>query len=158
MVIDITITPGALKQLPVDFRKREIRRLAKRIIKAIEELNAEAFNLSLLITDDRHIAELNSTYRHKAKPTDVLSFPAPYLPPVTLSDDREPKPLGDIAISIETAARQARSFNVNLQSEMTRLLIHGILHLLGYEHEKVPSHIAKKMRKMEEDILQRLTS
>ena len=158
MVIDITITPGALKQLPVDFRKREIRRLAKRIIKAIEELNAEAFNLSLLITDDRHIAELNSTYRHKAKPTDVLSFPAPSLPPESLNDDREPKPLGDIAISIETAARQARSFNVNLQSEMTRLLIHGILHLLGYEHEKVPSHIANKMRKMEEEILQRVTN
>ena len=158
MVIDITITPGALKQLPVDFRKREIRRLAKKIIKAIEELNTEALCLSLLITDDRHIAELNSTYRHKAKPTDVLSFPAPSLPPATSNDDREPTPLGDIAISIETAARQARSFNVALQTEMTRLLTHGILHLLGYEHEKVPSHIAKKMRKMEEDILQRLTS
>ncbi len=76
---------------------------------------------------DQTIHELNSQYRNKDKPTDVLSFP--------LADDVYPWLLGDVVISIDTAQRQARRRRHSLREEVLTLLIHGILHLLGYDHE-----------------------
>ena len=163
MIVEITIARSIAKQLPLNFRKREIKRLVRRISCAINDVDLTGTSLSLLITDDNQIAELNAIYRHKSKPTDVLSFPAADLPfssghnliGQNLSGDgqSEAQPLGDIVISVETAARQAQSFGVTFESEMARLLVHGILHLLGYEHEKVPSHIARRMRQKEEEVL-----
>ena len=77
---------------------------------------------------DQTIHELNSQYRNKDKPTDVLSFP--------LADDLYPWLLGDVVISIETAQRQARRRRHSLREEVLTLLIHGILHLLGFDHER----------------------
>ena len=76
---------------------------------------------------DQTIHELNSQYRNKDKPTDVLSFP--------LADDLYPWLLGDVVISIDTAQRQAWRRRHSLREEVLTLLIHGILHLLGYDHE-----------------------
>ena len=70
---------------------------------------------------------LNRQYRKKNKPTDVLSFP--------LADELQPTLLGDVVISVETAARQAQRRGHSLREELQVLLIHGILHLLGYDHE-----------------------
>lgn len=89
--------------------------------------------LSILLTGDAHIRELNRTHRGKDKPTDVLSFPA-----------AQNAFLGDIAISVETARRQAADYDAPLQNEMQRLLIHGILHLQGHDH-----HEAREREAME---------
>lgn len=163
MIIEITIARNVAKQLPLHFRKRAIKQLVIKISRAIKDVDLSRTSLSLLITDDKQIAELNAIYRHKSKPTDVLSFPAANLPFCSgqnliwqrLSEDQhsETRPLGDIVISVETAANQARSFGVTFEDEIARLLVHGILHLLGYEHEKVPSHIARRMRQKEGAVL-----
>lgn len=97
--------------------------------------------VSVLITDDDRIQELNKTYRNKNKPTDVLSFPM---------DDEQL--LGDIVISMDTAKAQAESFKVSLDEELSRLLVHGLLHLLGYDHVK-GGHQAKKMRAKEDELM-----
>lgn len=85
---------------------------------------------------------LNRQYREKDTPTDVLSFP--------LADELCPALLGDIVISVETAARQARRRRHSLREEMQALLIHGILHLLGYDHEASRSEASRMHRKERE--------
>ena len=92
---------------------------------------------------DQTIHELNSQYRNKDKPTDVLSFP--------LADDVYPWLLGDVVISIDTAQRQARRRRHSLREEVLTLLIHGILHLLGYDHEISRSE-AIRMHKKEREV------
>lgn len=85
---------------------------------------------------------LNLQYREKDKPTDVLSFP--------LADELQPHLLGDVVISIETAARQAQRRKHSLREELQILLIHGILHLLGYDHELSRSEAIRMHRKERE--------
>ena len=80
--------------------------------------------ISVLLTDDEEIQLLNKSWRNQNKATDVLSWPAPDIPG---------NHLGDIAISIETAQRQAKERKVSLSNEVTMLLIHGALHLLGFD-------------------------
>ncbi len=82
-----------------------------------------------MITDDEHIRELNRTYRGKDKPTDVLSFPI-----CEKVGDR--LILGDVVISVDRAKAQAKEMGHSLEEEFQRLLIHGIIHLLGYDHER----------------------
>ncbi|MDR3736404.1 MAG: rRNA maturation RNase YbeY [Acidobacteriaceae bacterium] len=82
--------------------------------------------VDVLLADDAELKRLNTVFRGKKKPTDVLSFPA---------DDPGGKLAGDIAISLETAARQAAEFGHTLQSEVKILLLHGLLHLNGMDHE-----------------------
>ena len=91
---------------------------------------------------DSEIQELNRQYRKKDKPTDVLSFP--------LADELQPSLLGDVVISIETAARQAQRRHHSLREELQILLIHGILHLLGYDHEVSRSEAIRMHRKERE--------
>lgn len=98
---------------------------------------ANAYELSLRLTDDTEIQALNSQYRNKNKPTDVLAFAAlevnsPQLPPqIQLS---MPVYLGDIVISVDTANRQASEQGHSLQTELAWLSTHGLLHLLGWDH------------------------
>lgn len=80
--------------------------------------------LSLVLCSDAHIAALNGQWRDKPDPTDVLSFP---------QDD--PVVLGDLVLSIPTAQRQAEERGYALRDELRVLLVHGLLHLLGYDHE-----------------------
>ncbi|MEQ9506533.1 MAG: rRNA maturation RNase YbeY [Hyphomonas sp.] len=82
--------------------------------------------VSLLLTDDAELQQLNRDFRGKDKPTDVLSFPA-------LPMDRPL--LGDIAVAHETASRDAAIQGKSLADHLTHLLIHGYLHLLGHDHE-----------------------
>ena len=82
---------------------------------------------------------LNRQYRNKDKPTDVLSFP--------LADALCPALLGDVVISVETAARQARRHKHALREEIQTLLVHGILHLLGYDHEASRNEAIRMHRK-----------
>ena len=83
-----------------------------------------------MLTDDAQIQELNRTWRGKDKPTNVLSFPAPEQPG---SDG--PRHLGDIALASETLVREAEEESKELAHHFTHLIVHGVLHLLGYDHE-----------------------
>jgi probable rRNA maturation factor len=91
---------------------------------------------------DPTIHALNHQYRGKDKPTDVLSFP--------LADEIQPFLLGDVVISLDTAARQAQRRHHSLPEELQTLLIHGILHLLGYDHEVSRSEAIRMHRKERE--------
>jgi probable rRNA maturation factor len=97
----------------------------------------------LLLVGDRAMARLNERYRGIAGPTDVLSFPMREGPFRSLSSTL----LGDVVISAETADRQARRAGRSLQAESAALLIHGILHLLGYDHQTPLQK--RKMKRME---------
>ena len=97
--------------------------------------------VTLVVTSDRRIRGLNRTWRGQDKATDVLSFPA--------GDDPGPAPhLGDIVISRETAARQARHEGHSLATELRVLALHGLLHLLGYDHERDSGRMARIERRL----------
>jgi probable rRNA maturation factor len=102
-----------------------IGRLGRAMLIELELPDAE---LSVLLTDDRGIQELNRQHRHKDKPTDVLAFPMAegVLDPRGI--------LGDVVISLDTADRQARARRRPLIEEVRFLLAHGVLHLVGYDH------------------------
>jgi len=85
--------------------------------------------VEVLLSDDSTLRRLNKSFRGKNKPTDVLSFPAP--PQIK----GQPAHAGDLAISLETAARQADSYGHPLRDEVRILLLHGLLHLSGLDHE-----------------------
>ncbi|MGV0026700.1 rRNA maturation RNase YbeY [Phormidesmis priestleyi] len=94
------------------------------------------YELSLRLTDDREIQTLNDQYRHKNQPTDVLAFAALEVDCPQFQEDLEDSPLylGDLVISIETAAQQAIQQEHPLQVELAWLAAHGLLHLLGWDH------------------------
>ncbi|MDI7261363.1 MAG: rRNA maturation RNase YbeY [Thermodesulfobacteriota bacterium] len=87
--------------------------------------------LSLLLVDDKQIRELNRRFLGRDKPTNILAFSMKEGEFSALN----PSLLGDLVISIETAKRQSKRFGLNEMEMITLLMIHGILHLLGYEHE-----------------------
>jgi len=104
-----------------------LQRRAELILAQIGHAESE---LSLSLVDDPAIAELNLSYRKLDRPTDVLSFSL-------LEGDESSyrgNLLGDVVISVETAARQAQEQEVSLDEELARLLIHGVLHLIGHDH------------------------
>ena len=83
-------------------------------------------DIELILTTDEEIRELNKIHRNKDKATDVLSFPLENIPGM---------PLGSIVISIDTAKKGAKEFGHSVEDEIKLLFIHGLLHLLGYDHE-----------------------
>ena len=104
--------------------------LREAALKALQLEHLEELpSLSVKITDDQEIQELNSTYRGLDKTTDVLSFEADYYDP-----DLESRYLGDVVISHPRAAAQAEKRGHLVESELQLLVIHGVLHLLGYDH------------------------
>ena len=108
---------------------KELKSLIKK--RALDTLKFFDFKNSILdiyITSDEEIKELNKSYRQKNKPTDVLSFNINEF----VGDYYY---LGEIVISYETAQRQALEYEASIEQEITRLLVHGIVHLMGYDHE-----------------------
>jgi probable rRNA maturation factor len=101
----------------------------------------------VLIIDDARMRRLNARYRGIDRPTDVLAFAMREGP----FADFHPQVLGDVVLSAETALRQARARRHSLAEELTRLLIHGTLHLLGYDHEVSPAN-ARLMRAKEREL------
>ena len=93
--------------------------------------------VSLLLTDDPGIQELNREYRGKDAPTDVLSF-ALEEGETLIQDPDWPELLGDIVINTDRAAQQGESYGHSYERELAVLFIHGMLHLLGYDHEQGP--------------------
>jgi rRNA maturation RNase YbeY len=99
----------------------------------LQVLQQEASELEVSLVGDQEIAELNFEYRGKKGPTDVLSFPQ--LEGEEMVDGEEAVHLGDLVISVDTAARQAEEGGWTVEEETARLLLHGLLHLLGFDHE-----------------------
>lgn len=98
------------------------------------ELSGKTGELSVVLCNDEFIRTLNRDYRGKDKPTNVLSFPQfDFAGDERLSD---PVPLGDLVLAYETIAREAQEQNKSFQSHFTHLVVHGTLHLLGYDHEE----------------------
>ena len=91
--------------------------------------------VNILITSDAEIKRLNRTFRGKNKPTDILSFPAPA---------EVPELAGDLAVSIDTAARQADQYEHTLETEVRILILHGLLHLAGEDHETDQGEMAAR--------------
>jgi rRNA maturation RNase YbeY len=126
--------------------------LAKKLIKAYEFICAEEgiheSSINLMILGDKEITALNSKYRNKKKPTDVLSF---------TNDDiskTHTNNLGDIAINIEFVRRESKEINKSFESHMIHMLVHGIYHILGFDHEN--DNMAKTMEDKEIALLSKL--
>lgn len=104
---------------------RALKSALRKLLASVDQRDAA---ISLTLVNDGAIRDLNRTHRGKDKPTDVLSFP---LEPEPFANE---KLLGDIVISIDTARRQAADYDAPLQRELERLMIHGLLHVLGHDH------------------------
>lgn len=115
---------------------------------------SEQAEVSVVLVDDEYIRELNRQYRGKDAPTDVLSFALNEGDEPVVIDDPAEQLLGDIVISLETAARQAEEFGHGSERELAYLTVHGMLHLLGYDHETEEARV--EMRQEEEYILSQL--
>lgn len=120
----------------------EIAETACRAAMEIAGISAEGFEVSIMACGDTRITELNADFRSKPTPTNVLSWPAfelaagaagslPNKPRVR----HPPESIGDIAIAWETCEREATEKNVEVNHHVTHLVLHGCLHLLGYDHE-----------------------
>jgi probable rRNA maturation factor len=108
---------------------RLLRARARSVLRATGQREAE---LSIALVDDAEMAALNGAHRGKPRPTDVLSFSLLEGPHA----ERRGALLGDVVIGVETAAREARRRRRTLDDEVARLLVHGVLHLLGHDHER----------------------
>lgn len=107
---------------------REIRHKAQAVLNA---LGYPEHELSILIVDDKEMAQLNAQYLHREGPTNVIAFP------MQEGDfaDVNPMMLGDVVLSVDTAQAEARAARIPFAARFTQLLVHGILHLVGYDHE-----------------------
>jgi probable rRNA maturation factor len=142
-LVDLVVEePGWNKALP------DLDAVARRAVELALDaaaLPAEGYAVVLLACDDARIAELNAGFRGKEGPTNVLSWPAfelrqaaegarPAVPPTGQPGQRTP--LGDIAIALQTVMREAESASSPLKNHVLHLILHGSLHLLGYDHER----------------------
>ena len=114
------------KRILLDLKK--VRRATQRILTELGLLDAE---LSVVLVDDARIRDLNRQYLNRDKPTNILAFPMREGEFSTL----HPNLLGDLVISVETAERQSDRFGLDEMEMVILLMVHGILHLIGYEHE-----------------------
>ncbi|WP_457636478.1 rRNA maturation RNase YbeY [Persephonella sp.] len=133
------------------------RKITKKFVKQtsqqiLKELQLDNVELSITLTDNESIRQINKQWRKKDRPTDVLSFPIDEKPP-----GYRYRILGDVIISLPFAKKQAEEIGISYQEEVIRLLTHGILHLLGYDHELCPAE-AKKMFDLQDRIVDRIIS
>ncbi|MFT5726694.1 MAG: pyridoxine 5-phosphate synthase [Desulforhopalus sp.] len=130
----------------------KLKRLANWLLK---ECDVADHDVSIALTDDQHIRQLNNQYRQKDSPTNVLSFPFSDGADQSTLSQIQVRELGDIVISLETALREAVQFNQTFQQRLSWLLIHGLLHLQGYDHERSKGD-EKIMLKKEQELLNKL--
>lgn len=155
--INITVSSprGFSPQLKTQMKKAALKTLdsiPKRILlKKIKQISEG--NITIAVVSSKKIQNLNFKYRKKNKPTDVLSFSRMETStdffPVVKSD------LGDVLICWQVAKKQAREDKVTIREELSRLTIHGVLHLFGYDHE-ISEEEEKKMFRLQDKILKKL--
>lgn len=134
------------RQRPLD--KSKITKAAFDILSHADRSGHTGTELSILFVGDKKMAQLNTAYRGIRKSTDVLSFEAQ----IPLQKATDNNILGDVVINVPRAESQARTCGTGFYEEIYRLLIHGTLHLMGYDHEK-SEYSARKMRKKEQEIM-----
>ena len=130
-------------------RKISSRRLKQVALVLLRLAKREDAELSLALIGNAEMQKLNARYRHTNYPTDVLSFPAAKNVPA------DAPLLGDVIISVDKAAAQAKARRHTLDQEIVTLLIHGIVHLLGYDHERSAKD-ARIMTRMEKKMARQL--
>ncbi len=131
------------KRINVDLRR--VRRLLSKIMKYLDCKDKE---ISLLFVNNDEIREINKRYLNRDYPTNVITF--------SLTEGEfgniNPKILGDIVISVERASKDAEEAGIELSDELEFLMIHGILHLLNYNHENTSEDEVKKMERKEQEV------
>jgi probable rRNA maturation factor len=142
--IAIHIDPPFSRQV----RRRPLTSLARRALE--REAVGPPAEVSVVITSDEQVRELNARYRGIDAPTDVLSFGLDD-DPAFASPPGSARQLGEVIISFPTAQRQASDAGHGIDDELAHLLVHGLLHLLGYDHERAGD--ARAMRAREEALL-----
>jgi len=128
------------------FPSRKLKKVAQKVLEIVEQDQAE---LCLVLVGNAEMRKLNAKFRNKDYPTDVLSFPAGDQLPTGV------RLLGDVVISVEKAREQAKEGRRTFSEEMAMLLIHGIVHLLGYDHDRSPKD-ARIMDRLEKKIYRAL--
>ncbi len=118
----------------------------------LSDLGCPDAELSVLIVDDEEIRNINRDYLQRDKPTNVISFAMQE----GEGGELHPDLLGDVVISADTAARDAAEVNKPIESELYFLLLHGILHLLGYDHERGTEEEALIMEEKERELYARV--
>ena len=141
MPVEIT-RRGPGKQFP----SRALKKIAQAILALVGQADAE---LSLALIGNPEMQRLNAKYRRRNYPTDVLSFP------IEERFSSTHRQLGDVVISVERAREQAKERDRTHDEEMVTLLIHGIVHLLGYDHER-SARDARVMKQLENKLFRRL--
>ncbi len=140
------------RQNKTKIHPEKINQAAQAILNALDCPDGE---LSILIVDDPQIAELNKEYLNRTGPTNVIAFPMQE----GQFSDINPDLLGDVVISMDTAEKEAETAGLTLENRFNDLLIHGILHLFGYDHEtnekdaEIMAKKAKALSKMVQKLL-----
>lgn len=146
MELDVAIE--AAWPSPPDWEALATRAVAA-LIETVPELANPRLTGSLIFADDAEVHALNAEWRGKDKPTNVLSFPMlERADLLALTQHGPPELLGDIALALETCAREAADKGVSLEHHAAHLIVHGLLHLAGYDHETSPQD-ARAMEQLE---------
>lgn len=134
--------------------KVDLKRLRGSLKKLLRELNRAESDLSVLLVDDEQIREFNRTYLQRDRSTNVISF--------AMGEgefgDINPQLLGDIILSVETACRDSEAEGIDFMDGMEFLVIHGLLHLLGYDHENATPQETSRMQEKERELFSLLRS
>ena len=126
-----------------------VSRLRQFVTALSQRLRLDGRSFTIVLVSDQAIRRLNRDFRNQDKPTDVLSFPAN---PEVLPHLDKPG-LGDMIVSVETARRQAFARRHSLEKELCVLVIHGLMHLLGYDHEVDRGQMRRKELKLQRELL-----
>lgn len=138
-----------VEDIPDDWLYPAVKRLQRWMDTALEILAVdEALEVTVRLVDNEEISELNMEYRGKNAPTNVLSFPCDWDLP------EEPRLLGDIVIAVEVVNQEAKTQRKKVEAHWAHIVIHGLLHLLGYDHMNETD--AQKMEALEKKILETL--
>jgi probable rRNA maturation factor len=146
IVVDVQVVPQYAGLVDVAIVERAVEQTLR------SEQIAGPVEISILIADDAELQHLNQTYRGVDTPTDVLSFAEADGDSAFVRSPDAPRYLGDIAISWDRVVAQAAEYGHSRERELAFLVVHGVLHVLGYDHERGPGDEAE-MRAREETIL-----
>lgn len=137
---DVTVNVGSPETLPAGLPEALLR---SAVVHVLDHEDAPPAEISLTLVDDPRIRALNRDYLSRDRPTDVLAF--------SLGDDDEV--VGDVYVGVEQARRQAEALQVPLDEELTRLAIHGTLHVLGHDHPEGDEREESPMFRLQERLL-----
>ncbi len=148
LVVDVDIRTEIPEELP------QVDQFTERVLTAAARYLKVSGEVSISFVSDEEIHELNRFYRHVDRPTDVLSFALSEGEDDLDLPDEVTEPLGDIVLSLPTAVRQSMDYGHSLRREVAFLLVHGFLHLLGFDHQE--SEAEQEMTSIQESVLSSL--